>query len=94
MVPVHDVLPHALARLLQRAPLTPAKVDFAWEHAAGAVVARATGVILIDGVLTVRVKDAAWQREIERAIPVLTSRLRIVLGHETLRRIEVRHVPA
>lgn len=92
MVPLHDVLPAALTRLLQRAPLTPEKVEFAWTQAAGPAVARKTEVALANGVLTVRVREAAWQRELERAIAVLIPRLQEVLGREALRRIEVRYV--
>ncbi len=89
VVPVADLLPGALADILTRAPLSPEKVAFAWRHAAGPAVDRATTVELCDGVLRVRVHDAAWQREVERAAPVLKDRLRRVLGDRVLRRIEV-----
>lgn len=89
VVPVADVLPGVLAEILTRAPLSPEKVAFAWRHAAGPAVDRATQVELRDSVLRVQVRDAVWKREVERAAPVLKDRLRRVLGDRVLRRIEV-----
>ncbi len=94
MVPVTDVLPRVLAQILTKAPLSPEKVCFAWRHAAGPAVDRATSVQFADGVLRVQVRDAAWKREVERAAPVLKDRLRQVLGDGVLRRIEVTVAPS
>lgn len=88
MVPVSTVLPDALASALRRAPLTPEKVRFAWRHAAGAAIDRVTMVELQGGVLVVRTRDAAWQREVERAAPLLLSRLARLLGEGCVRRID------
>jgi len=89
MVPVHDVLPAVLAEILRKAPLTPEKVGFAWRQTVGATIDRVTMVDLRDGVLTVRARDAAWKREVERALPVLRPRLEAALGPNVVRRIEV-----
>ena len=64
---VHQVIPEVLAALLRKAPLCDDKVAFAWRTAVGVAVDKATTVTLIDGVLHVRTRDAAWQREVERA---------------------------
>jgi hypothetical protein len=82
-------MPDALADILRRAPLTPEKVAFSWRTAVGSVVDKATAVELYDGVLYVRARDAAWQREIERSAGLIRSRLDGLLGEHVVRRIEV-----
>ena len=94
MIPVQQFMPDALAAILRKAPLTPEKVDFAWRSAVGGAVARATSVELADGVLRVRAKDAAWQREIERSAAVVRARLDAILGAGVVRWIECGPVTA
>lgn len=89
VIPIHDVLPTALAGLLRNAPLTPEKVAFAWRLAVGPATARATTVDLRDGVLHVRGKDAAWCREIERSAAEIRHRLNTSLGASLIRFISV-----
>ncbi len=89
MIPVNHVMPGALAAMLRRAPLTPEKVAFSWRTAVGAAVDKVTSVELHDGVLYVRARDAAWQREIERSAALIRSRLDGLLGDRIVRRIEV-----
>src|SRR6187200_2470698 len=89
MIPVQQFLPDALAAVLRKAPLTPEKVAFAWRHAVGAAVDRATSVELIDDRLVVRVNSVQWKREIDRSATLISSRLDGLLGHGTVRRIEV-----
>jgi hypothetical protein len=79
----------ALADVLRRAPLTPEKVAFSWRTAVGSVVDKVTTVELYDGVLYVRARDGAWQREIERSAALIRSRLDSLLGERVVRRIEV-----
>jgi hypothetical protein len=89
MVPVHAVIPGALAQVLRKAPLTQEKVAFAWRQAVGQTLDRVTMVELRDTVLVVRARDNQWKREVERAIPVVRPRLDAVLGPEIVRWIEV-----
>ena len=89
VIPVSRVIPDALADVLRRAPLTPEKVAFSWRTAVGSVVDKVTTVELYDGVLYVRARDAAWQREIERSAALIRSRLDSLLGERVVRRIEV-----
>ena len=79
----------ALASILQHAPLTPEKVAFSWRTAVGPAVDKVTSVELHDGVLYVRAKDVAWQREVERSAALIRSRLDGLLGDRVVRRIEV-----
>lgn len=82
-------MPGALAAVLRKAPLTGAKVAFAWRSAVGPAVDSATAIELRDGVLHVVARDAAWQREIERSAAVIRTRLETVLGRDVVRYINV-----
>lgn len=75
---------------LDRQPLTPAKVGFAWAIAAGPALARAATAVWSDGTLSVAAKSDAWQHEIERARPVILQRLRQLLGPNIVRHMPVR----
>jgi hypothetical protein len=88
MVPVHQFMPGALAEILRKAPLTPEKVAFAWRSAVGPAVDKATTIDLRDGVLRVHVRDARWQREVERSAGLIRSRLSALLGN-VVKTIEV-----
>ena len=87
VTPAHLLMPSALAVILRNAPLTPEKVAFAWRAAVGPAVDKATTVELRDGVLRVRAKEAAWQREVERSSPLVLARLQTLLGNEVVRYI-------
>ena len=89
MIPAHELVADALAQILERAPLCDEKVDLAWRAAVGASVHHATTTRLRDRVLYVRARDASWQREVERAIPVVMRRLARTLGPGTVREIHV-----
>ena len=89
VVPVHLVLPDALAAIIRRAPLTAEKVAFSWRTAVGPAVDRVTTIELRDGVLYVRARDAAWRREVERSASLIRSRLDGLLGDRVVRYIEV-----
>ena len=94
MIPVQQFLPDALATVLRQAPLTPEKVAFAWRTAVGAAVDKASVAVLRDNVLHVRVKDASWQREVERSAALIRSRLDALLGTGVVRYIEVISQPS
>ena len=89
MIPVHRIMPDALAVVLRKAPLTPEKVAFAWRRAVGPAVDRVTTVELKGRVLQVRAKDPAWQREVERSAGLIRSRLGLLLGDEVVRSLDV-----
>lgn len=90
VIPVHQFLPHALAAILRKAPDSPEKVAFAWRAAVGPSVDKVTTIALDGRVLRVRVKDAAWRREIERSAGMIRSRLNAVLGEDAVRHIDVQ----
>ncbi|MBI2187510.1 MAG: DUF721 domain-containing protein [Acidobacteria bacterium] len=89
MIPVHDVIPDALAAVLRKAPLTAEKVAFAWRMTVGPAVERATSIELRDGVLHVRAKDPFWRRELERSAAVIRRRLQALLGQDTLHALDI-----
>jgi hypothetical protein len=76
---------NVLKGALDRQPLTEAKVAFAWAIAAGPALARAASVSWNEGSLTVTAKSATWQREFERARPVIFQRMRQLLGEDAVR---------
>jgi hypothetical protein len=84
------VVPSALVHLLQRAPLSPGKVQFAWSAAVGKALERVTQVRLEGNVLVVEATSAQWGREITRASPIILQRLQTYLGGSTVAGIEVR----
>ena len=89
MIPIHRVMPDALAAVLQKAPLTPEKIAFAWRTTVGPAVDRVTTVELQGRVLHVRAKDAAWQREVERSAGLIRTRLGVLLGDDVVRGLKV-----
>ena len=89
MIPVKHVLPDALASVLEKAPLTPEKVAFAWQLAVGPAIHNATSIELHGRVLRVRAKDAAWRREVERSAGLIRGRLNELLGSGVVTSIHV-----
>jgi hypothetical protein len=89
VIPVHRLLPDGLAVVLQNAPLSPEKVAFAWRTAVGPALEKATSVELRDRVLHVRVRDAAWQREIEHSARLIRERVNALLGPRVVGSISV-----
>jgi predicted nucleic acid-binding Zn ribbon protein len=90
MIPVRHVMPAAVAAIIRKAPLTPEKVAFAWRSVVGPAIDHATRVEWNDGVLRVRAKDAAWQREVERSAALIRMRLETLLGDRVVRYIDVK----
>ena len=90
MIPVRQVVPDAVAEIIRKAPLSPEKVAFAWRSVVGPAISQATSVNWgDDGVLRVKTKDAAWQREVERAAGVVRHRLDAILGAGVVKSIDV-----
>lgn len=89
MESVSTTATHTIKRMLERQPLTSAKVVFAWRFAAGPALARAaTAEWSTEGTLTLRARGG-WQRELERAAPLIKDRLTFLLGHQVVRHIQV-----
>lgn len=88
MQPVGPLFSTVLPALLQRAPLSPEKVEFAWRTVAGEALARVTRVTLCDGVLRVSADDRRWLGEVKRARTALLPRLSSLLGEGVVRIIK------
>lgn len=95
MESVSTAATRTIKHMLDRQPLTPAKVVFAWRVAAGPALARSASAdwVADGGVLTLHARGAAWQRELERALPLLKDRLSFLLGHQVVRKILVVEDP-
>jgi predicted nucleic acid-binding Zn ribbon protein len=83
-------LPAVLTELLRDAPLSPGKVEFAWNAAVGHALGRATRVRLEGGVLLVEADTAQWGREVMRSSPIILRRLQRLLGPEVVRAVQLR----
>ena len=90
MKPIAQVIPRVLAEIVRAAPLSHGKVDFTWQTAVGAAMARASAVRLEDGVLLVEAQTAAWGAAVMRASPMILSRLHATLGPGVVREIRLR----
>jgi predicted nucleic acid-binding Zn ribbon protein len=88
-----QIIPSALVRLLQAAPVSQGKVEFAWSMAVGNALQRATNVRLDGNRLMVDAASTEWVREITRARPIILQRLQAYLGEKTVAAIEVRAEP-
>jgi hypothetical protein len=90
MEPLLGTATRAFQHLLRDQPTTAAKVNFGWQVAAGPALARAARVAWTgDGLLRVQPRSAAWRREIERARPLVASRLDHLLGDGVVRAIVI-----
>lgn len=85
-----QVLPGTLASIVRQAPMSRGKVDFAWRTAVGPAMARASAVLLEDGVLLVEAQTAQWASAIMRASPVIRTRLESLLGPGVVHEIRLR----
>ena len=93
MIPVHRLLPDALAEILRKAPLTDDKVAFAWRSSVGPAIDRGTSVTLREGILQVTARAAGWGREVERSEALIRARLDSLLGRGVVRAISVVVAP-
>jgi len=90
MESLHATAHHALRTLLDAQPTTAAKVAFVWHMAAGPALARATRTEWTDdGVLIVRAKTEVWLRELRRARPILSERVRQLIGENIVKKIVI-----
>jgi hypothetical protein len=88
--PISHVVPAALMELLRTTPLSEGKVTFAWKASVGPALDRATSVRLEGTTLIVETQGAQWTREIRRSTPVILTRLKTLLGDQTVQSVEVR----
>ena len=81
-------MPAVVAEVVRKAPLTEAKVAFAWRLAVGPAVGKATSVRLApDGTLYVTADASAWNDSMRASIGMIRSRLAHYLGENTVKRI-------
>ena len=90
MKPLVQGLPGAVAELLRGAPLSAAKVEFAWKVAVGPALQRTTAVRLEGTRLLVDAASDQWAREIARSQQVILSRVQLLLGRDVVAEMEIR----
>lgn len=84
-----DFATSVLAEMLGRQPMSAGKLAFAWRAAVGPALARAVTLDWRDGRVVVHPSSAEWKREIERSRPMILERLRVLLGRDTVKRLEI-----
>ena len=88
MIKANQVMPGVVAGVIRKAPLTDAKVAFAWRLAVGPAVAKATTVRLAaDGTLYLNAESKAWVDSIRASVGLIRSRLAHYLGEDAVKRI-------
>lgn len=88
MIPASKVMPAVVADVIRKAPLTDAKVEFAWRLAVGPAVGKATKVRLSqDGTLYVSAETPAWLDGVKQSVGLIRSRLAHYLGETAVKRI-------
>jgi predicted nucleic acid-binding Zn ribbon protein len=88
VIKANQVMPAVVAEVVRKAPLTDAKVAFAWRLAVGPALGKATSVRLgTDGTLYVTAESKAWNDSIRASIGMIRSRLAHYLGDEAVKRI-------
>jgi len=89
VIKANQVLPGVVAEVVRKAPLTDAKVAFAWRLAVGPALDKATRVRLADdGTLYVTAESKAWLDSIRASVGMIRSRLAHYLGEDAVKRIE------
>ena len=88
VIKANQVMPQVVAEVIRKAPLTDAKVTFAWRLAVGPAVDKSTTVRLgDDGTLHVSAESKAWVDSIRASIGLIRSRLAHFLGDDAVKRI-------
>ena len=88
MIKANQVIPAVVAEVVRKAPLSDAKVAFAWRLAVGPAVDKSTKVRLgADGTLYVTAESSAWNDSIRASVGMIRSRLAHYLGDEAVKRI-------
>jgi predicted nucleic acid-binding Zn ribbon protein len=90
MEPLAALAPAAIRALLRNGPMSPEKFTCAWRLAVGPVIDRATTASLgDDGTVRVVARGTAWHRELTRARPEITQKLRDLLGAGVVTRVAI-----
>ena len=88
MIKANQVLPAVVAEVIRKAPLSDAKVAFAWRLAVGPTVDKSTKVRLADdGTLYVSAESPAWIDSVRASIGLIRSRLAHYLGEDVVKRV-------
>jgi hypothetical protein len=88
VIKANQVLPGVVAEVVRKAPLSDAKVAFAWRLAVGPALDKATTVRLgANGTLYVAAESKAWLDSIRASVGLIRSRLAHYLGDDAVKRI-------
>lgn len=87
VIKANQVMPAVVGDVIRKAPLSDAKVAFAWRMAVGPAVDKSTKVRLgEDGTLYIRAESQAWIDSIRASVGLIRSRLAHFLGDNAVKR--------
>ena len=88
---LQTVLPGALREAFRQGPMSQGKLEVAWRVAVGEALSRvSTARLLSDGSIEVHPVDRRWQRELERSSGIILTRLKMLLGAESVKGLSIR----
>ena len=88
VIKANQVMLPVVADVIRKAPLSHAKVAFAWRLAVGPAIDKATTVRLAeDGTLYVTAESKAWVDSVRASVGLIRSRLAHFLGDNAIKRI-------
>ena len=90
MQAIKNAMPSVVAEIVRAAPLSPAKVAFAWRLAVGPTVDRNTTIHWDQNTLFVEAATPQWAEEVRRSTRVIIGRMRSLLDEETVKRLDVK----
>ena len=86
----NSALPRVVRWLMDRAPMSQGKFEFAWRAAVGPALERVTAATLReDGAVEVRVAQAAWRKEVKRSQALILANLQGLLGASVVKRLKI-----
>ena len=90
MKPLNSALPRIIQSLMERAPMSEGKFEFAWRAAVGPSLDRVTAATLReDGAVEVRVAQAAWRKEVKRSQALILTNLQELLGASVVKKLKI-----
>lgn len=91
MESLHSVATGALSALFRLGPMSQGKLELAWRLAVGDGLSRVTSVRLQpDGSVEVHPADPRWRKELQRSSGMILTRLKGLLGAESVTHLHVK----
>jgi predicted nucleic acid-binding Zn ribbon protein len=87
---LNSALPRVVRSLMERAPMSEGKFEFAWRSVVGPSMERVTVATLReDGAVEVQVDQAAWLKEVKRSQALILANLQELLGASVVKKLKI-----